>query len=119
MRNPIEASNLTHAEYYHLNGMLSEQRTEALLRDYEEAQASDVCEYANEAQEACAGFPEEDFLAEHTSDLYHFAKRLRGDNKKELLEIVARLVQTESDVVSSAEYGYDKLRGIIATIKSN
>jgi hypothetical protein len=113
----IEGSNMTHAEYFYLNGKLSEQRTEQLLSALHDAQAFDVREYASYAQEAQSGFPEEDFLAEHTSDLHHFAKRLRGENKKELLAIIERLIQTESDVAQSGEYGYDQLRKIICTGK--
>jgi hypothetical protein len=113
----IESSNLTHEEYFHLNGALSKERTEQLITELEEAQAFDVREYASEAQEACAGFPEEDCLQQCILDLQDFAKRLRGENKKDLLMLVEALQHMQSEIASNAEYGYSKLSKIISTVK--
>lgn len=113
----IEAHNLTHAEYFHLNGALSKQRTEEILSTLHDAQALDVREYASYAQEAQGGFPAEDFLADVLSDLHNLTKFVRGDNKKELLRIISNLDDIAQCQFNAADYGRERLHKIIATIK--
>ena len=113
----IDASNMTHEEYFRVNGKLSEQRTEQLLSTLDEAQAFDVREFASYAQEAQAGFPEEDFLADVISDLHYLAKNMRGDNKKQMLHIINKLDDIAQCQFNAADYGCEQLHKIIATIK--
>jgi len=119
MRNPIEASNMTYAEYYHLNGMLSAERTESILSTLDAAQALDVREYASYAQEAQGGFPAEDFLSEVIEELQAMAKRLRGDNKDSLQHIISKLDDIAQCQFNAADYGREQLHKIIVTIKNN
>lgn len=113
----IESSNLTHAEYFHLNGNLSLERVENVLDDLHQAQDMDVREYADYAQEARAGFAEEDFLQEEISDLHYFAKRLRGDNKKDLITYIEAIENKLQELRGQVEYGNEQLSNIIATVK--
>lgn len=115
----IEASHLSHEEYVHLNGALSAERTEQILSEYDEAIAMDVREFAPYAQEARAGFAEEDFLQEDVNDLYAFAKRLRGENKKDLLSYIEAIEFKLQELRNSVEYGNEQLSKIISTIKRN
>lgn len=109
----IESSNLTHAEYFHLNGNLSVERTEKALHDLQQAQALDVREYASYAEEARSGFVQEDFLMPEIGLLRDFSKRLRGDNKKELLAYIEAIENELQQLQSSQEYAQDQLENII------
>ena len=113
----IESSNLTHAEYFHLNGQLSTERTEQLVTELEQAQSFDVREFASYAQEATAGYPSEDFMHEQVSDLHYFAKRLRGDNKQELLRIIEAIDDALQCQFNASDYGRSELHKIISVIK--
>lgn len=114
----IEASNLTHAEYFHLNGKLSEDRTEAILSNLHDAETLDVREYASYAQEACSGFPDEDFLADVISDLHYLAKNMRGNNKEQMLHIINKLDDIAQCQFNAADYGREQLHKIICTVKT-
>lgn len=113
----IEASNLSHKEYFRLNGALSVERTEAMFEEVAEAQAYDVREFADYAIEAQCGFSDEDFLQDEVSDLYAFAKRLRGDNKKDLLSIIEAIENALQQHKNSVEFGYEQLNKIISPVK--
>lgn len=112
----IESSNLSHAEYFHLNGNLSVERTEQALNDLHEAQSFDVREYAPYAQEARSGFVQEDFLLPEIGSLRDFSKRLRGDNKKELLEYIEAIENELQQLQSSQEYAQEQLENIIRAV---
>lgn len=112
----IESSNLSHREYLHLNGMLSQERTEQALDDLDNAISYDVREFAPYAQEARCGYASEDFAQEEVKDLREFAKRLRGGNKQDLLMYIEALESRIHELVLSAEYGNEQLNNIIKTI---
>lgn len=113
----IEASNLSHTEYFRLNGQLSSERVEQLLDDSKIAIELDVREFAPYAQEASGQFPSEDFLHEIVSDLYYLAKRMRGETKKELLGIIESLEDALQCQANASDYGRGELSKIIQTIK--
>lgn len=113
----IESSNLSHAEYFLLNGALSEERTEQALTDLDEAISLDVREYAPYAEEARSGFASEDFMQEEVSDLHYFAKRLRGNNKEEFLTYIENIETKLQELRGQVEYGNEQLSKIITTIR--
>lgn len=113
----IESSNLSHAEYFHLNGVLSEDRTASVLVELEEALECSVVEYAPYAEEARSGFASEDFMQEEVSDLHYFAKRLRGSNKEELRQYIENIENKLQELRGQVEYGNEQLSKIIATIR--
>lgn len=113
----IESSNLTHKEYFHLNGALSVERQEEILESLVDHESMNVQEYAPYAQEASGQYPAEDFLAEHVSDLWALSKRLRGDNKQELTKIIQSIEDALQCQVYATEYGRSELHKIISTIK--
>jgi hypothetical protein len=76
-----------------------------------------VREYVPYAQEASAQFPAEDFLSDQVSALQEFAKRLRGDNKKDLLHIIECISDALQCQFYATDYGMAELRKIINTIK--
>ena len=104
----IEATNLTNQEYYRLNGTLSAERIEDLLRfDCAIDSSSDPSAYIDEA-EGC--FPKEDFLEHIIKKVRAVSKRVRGENKDDLDQILIDLEDLQSSVNNDSEYGRDELR---------
>lgn len=113
----IQASNMTHEEFYRVNGTLTPERIDAILSERDTLEAFDVREFAPCAQEARGCFIAEDFAQEHLYDLRDIAKRLRGDNRNSLLMLIERLESTIQEACQSAEYGASELDKIISTVK--
>lgn len=101
----MEASSLTNAEYFRLNGALNTERIEALL----DLEAVDN-EKPDSVGDVAAGFPAEDFLASSISSLLNLSKRLRGENKAELQACIENLEELALTTCQSTEYGRDELR---------
>ncbi len=100
-----------------MNGALSEDRTEQALADLQQAQSMDVRGYVPYAEEARSGFSNEDFMQEEVSDLHYFAKRLRGNNKEELLQYIENIENKLQELRGQVEYGNEQLSKIIAAIR--
>ena len=60
--------------------------------------------------EASTQYPAEDCLQGHINALQALARNMRGDNRADLLALVADLQQTQSDLMHAGEYGRDELR---------
>ncbi|MGE8165211.1 hypothetical protein ACQKRQ_34310 [Paraburkholderia sp. NPDC080076] len=112
----IEASGLSNAEFYRLNGTMSIDRIEALLD--REAAAPDLGGVACDVDEAKAGFPDEDCAAALIERMQKLAKRMRGDTRRELLELVAELETLQTSLANSAEYGCEKLKSAIQALEA-
>lgn len=109
----IHSSNMTHEEFYRVNGTLTPERIDSLLDEKGTLEAFDVREYVPCAQEAKGCFIGEDFMQEHLDDLKDIAKRLRGDNRNSLLMLIDRMESTIQEACQSAEYGASELDKII------
>ena len=100
-------STMTPREELRMTGALRPETIERLIDAYEEYSAQDsVYVYC---EEATAGFPAEDFLREAINEVKGFAKLLRGENRKEALEIAQTLEGIQTQVSQSAEYGREQL----------
>jgi hypothetical protein len=62
--------------------------------------------------EAHAAYPAEDFAHEVIADLRGFAKRLRGQNRTDLLAIMCALVELQSQQFLSTDHGREELSKI-------
>ena len=113
----IEASNLSHNEFFRLNGALSQGRTEQVLQELDESESNHVREYLSYAEESRIGFASEDFLQEEMSDLRHFAKRNSGDNKLDLLSYIEAIEFKLQELRGQVEYGSEQLNKIIKAAK--
>jgi len=83
----------------------------ALLHAHEdEAGQEQVSVAQSRLNEAIGCYPDEGFLSRHLIDLQALSKRLRGENREELLRIVAALEEDESAAVREGEYGRAELR---------
>lgn len=97
----IDSANMTHAEYYRLNGILSAPRIEALLQ-----LEALLAELPTSTGDALAGFPDEDFLNPIIDRLRGLAQGMRtSENKNELLSCVVALQELAHDINLSAESG--------------
>lgn len=104
----VEASNLSHAEFYRLNGALSAERCETLIDA--EADLEQLIDASTHIDEASGCFVSEDFLSGVLSDMRALAKKVRGGNKFDLEQLIERLEEIESEEARNAEYGRDELR---------
>lgn len=103
----LYSSNMTHEEFYRVNGTLTPERIDSMFEKCDEAEAwQDLTPCI---QEAHSCFIEEDFLQKEILKLQAFAKRLRGDNKAELLQLIEDMEGEITQAIASAEYGVSEL----------
>lgn len=85
----IDCSNMSHEEYYRVNGTLSPARTEQVLDDLLQLDALETVKaYTTDAH---SGYLEEDFLSGQIKSLRALAKSLRGPNRQALLDIISSM----------------------------
>lgn len=101
---------MTPREEFRLNGTLSETTIEALIVEHEDAPAVEFDSVECWIKEAKGCFPAEDFLTSVRNDILTIANRLRGQNKLQLLDLVQKLGEIESEISQQAEYGSTELR---------
>lgn len=106
----IHFYNMTPREEFRLNGSLCEQTIESLIERQEDESNLDVEGAVVYMEEAKGCFPDEDFLTAVRTEIRTVANRLRGRNKDELLELVEKLGQIESEITQQSEYGQDELK---------
>lgn len=119
MNGHIHFSNMTPREEFRLNGTLCEASIEALIIEHEDSPALELDSVECWVSEAKGCFPSEDFLTSVRNDILTIANRLRGRNKLELLDLVQKLGEIESEVTQQSEYGADELRKALDCLKSN
>ena len=96
------------AEYYRYNGTLTSEHIEDLLSI--EARLEQVKGIDAYIGEAMAQFPAEDFLSDVENRLQELCKRLRGDNRETLKDIIESLSNVAQCEFNSTNYGRDELR---------
>src|SRR4030066_1348961 len=100
-------SNLTPREAFRIHGALDHAMIERLIDDSEALKTvSDAQDHLNEAENALVS---EDFLSDVISDLEAIAKRLRGDNRADLLGIAQKLQDLELSTGRAMEYAKSEL----------
>ena len=110
----MSISNLTMAEHYRLFGTLSEQHVEEVLaKGLDDFDPSDVSVHINEAM---CGMYSEDFLAHHINSLYEFKKRLRGQNREALQDIINEMESSAQDLFNEGDYARDELRKALSAL---
>lgn len=109
-------SNLSNREHFRLYGTLTPERIETLLDLDEKLQAFDGLEA--HVQEARRQFPAEDFLVPVQDRLHELAKRLRGDNRQEILSIVEQLDDINQCQVYATGYAVDELGKLEKALQS-
>lgn len=111
MCNHTMLSSLTIKEHFNLHGSLPTATIEQLVDDL--ADRGPVNEAAEAATvymgEASGQFPAEDFLSAVTGKLQDLAKRLRGNNKAELLGIIESMDDIAQTTFNAADYGREQL----------
>ena len=111
----IDINTLSPHEAYRITGQLTQAHIESLL------EVADLSEKASSVEsgicEAKAQFPDEGFLQDIISDLQTFAKRLRGENRADLLAIAEQLEQTQLETFQSTEYGLEQLNDALKDLE--
>ena len=109
-----EYSGMTNRELFDLNGTLSAERIESLLDIEATVTADDIDPLT--IDEAVAQFPDEGFLTDISQRVVDIAKRCRGRNREDLLDICAALGDLEMTTFYAAEYGISELRQLQAAL---
>lgn len=110
MNAPYIASNMTAREVLRQHGYLPESVAETVIDAAEFAEKAD--DISCEVLEGTGG-PGEDCLQSHIDYLRDFVKRLRGDNRADLLLEIERLEQTQLEFWQSTEYRTEKLNSAL------
>lgn len=109
----ITASNMSNAEHVKLNGTLPMDRIEPLLAmqaSYDKITDMGVQDSLHEAK---VMFPDNDFANDVLADLREMMKRVRGDNRHSLEDIIFNLEAVQKEVYDTAMEGVKILETII------
>lgn len=107
-------ANLTAEEEFRLTGTLSPAKIEELLDT--SAEVGYIKGIDAHIEEAMGQFPAEDFLSDTISRLHEFARRLRGQNRSDLLGIIESIDDLAQLTFNAADYGRDELKKALAAI---
>lgn len=111
--------SLTPREHLKLHGALPASQLEDLI-DWRE-RTEDVADSTAYLDEARGQFPAEDFLSGPIERLHAIAKRLRGDNRSDLLAIIESLDDVAQCTFNAADYGrseLDKAKASLVALQS-
>lgn len=108
-------SNMTAREHLRLCGAVPVEKIEDLLEKEEALEEMEGIDA--HISEAMAQYPAEDFLQGPINRMHELAKRLRGDNRAELLGIIEQLDDIAQCTFNSADYGRSELNAVIKTIE--
>jgi len=100
-------SNLTNREAYSQYGKLTDERMEALFEVESAIDKLSDGEWC--VKEALAQFPDEDFLEVTIKNLQATYKKLRGDNKENLKEVIESLEKLQLSQARATEYATEEL----------
>ncbi len=114
MPGSFRNSNTPMRDHFLLFGKLPDADIHELLNFHEkvgslEGLAGEICEAEGQ-------FPAEDCLQVILKRLRTLEKNLRGANRESLREIIELAENTETELWQSAEYGIEKLAGIIKSV---
>lgn len=107
-------TNMTDEEVFRMTGNLPPDRVEKLLnrQDTEEV-INSIDAYAYEARMTI----EEDFLSAQITSLYEIAKKLRGDNRKDLEKVIEEIRSSVEEMVNAASYSNEQLDLIVKEVR--
>lgn len=111
----LNASNMTAEEHLRMNGTLPLDMMEELAGYPAKLEALESVEHY--MSETMGQFPAEDFLSDPITRLQALAKRVRGDNRDEVLAIIEQLDDIAQTTFNAADYGRDELRKGIKLFK--
>ncbi|MFI3187894.1 MAG: hypothetical protein QX198_18110 [Methylococcaceae bacterium] len=112
----IESSAMTNAEYYNLNGTLSDERIERLLDVEDLMEVVDPENLVTQLEEVTNAFPNEEFAEDLIYELYNLAPELADNHAKTLYSILERLEHRIQATMNDANYGIDILQELISEL---
>lgn len=111
--NTIDLNTLSASEAYRISGTLPHDKIEQLLDAQEQLDAiGNVSGSLIDADQ----YPAEDFLQDAIDDIGLMAKRLRGDNRADLIAISVKLEDLQLSIARAAEYGRECLNTAIKAV---
>ena len=110
----FDFSNLSHEEYYKINGSLSPKRIEDILDTQANLPTREALNTVRgEIQESQVCGIGEDILADALTDVEYLAKWCKGENKSVAMSLLEKLRQMEIQVQSALEYHNEKVTSAI------
>lgn len=112
----FDFSNLSHEEYYKINGSLSPKRIEDILdaqANLPTREALDIVK--GEIQESQINI-DEDVLTDIILDAEYLAKYCKGENKSVALTLLEKIKQMEIEIQSALEYHKEKIGSAIECV---
>lgn len=114
----FDFSNLSHEEYYKINGNLTHKRIEDIL----DAQANlptsrALDEVAGEIKESQVSIGE-DVLSDILIDVEYLAKRCKGENRDVAIALAEKVRQLETELQQALEYHNDKIKSAIESVNN-
>ena len=110
----LNRSILTISEEFQMFGEITGSRAEEAMNAI--VMGENVPSIKAHIDEACAMFPDEDFTAEIIIEMRGLAKRIRGENRAEMLQLIEKLEAKNEEVWQAAEYGVDELKKALKVI---
>lgn len=98
-----------------MNGSLSEARCLELINLSEQVPIYE--DAIVKVEEARGQFPAEDFTSSISDRLHNIAKRLRGDNKSDLLNVIEALDDLAQCTFYATEYGRSELHDALKILE--
>lgn len=99
--------NSSPEENFRYHGALPPDQIVELLDGAARLEAiDDIDGYLTEAK-GC--YPAEDFLRMELAELREFAKKMRGQNKGEFMDLIGRIEEARDEQNQAAEYGAEQL----------
>lgn len=110
----FDFSNLSHEEYYKINGSLSPKRIEDILDTQANLPPREALNTVRgEIQESQVSGIGEDTLTDIITDVEYLTKWCKGENKSVAMKLLEKLRQMEIQMQSALEYHNEKVASAI------
>lgn len=106
---------LTPEENYRIKGVVPREQMVQLLDDA--ARLESIEDIEGDLSEAKGCYPDEDFLHMEIAELREWAKRLRGENKDDFLELIDRIEGSRDAQNQTAEHGAELITRALKAIE--
>ena len=109
----IDSTNLTNAEYFRLNGNLSNDRIESLLDLEETAESVNLDNLGTNLEEIRGSFPYDEFAEDVIYELEQLAGLLNDEQAIDLYRIIKTLEHRVISLIDEANYGISLTQDLI------
>ena len=109
-------SNYTAREAFHIRGYLTAEEQQCMVEDAEDVETMRAT--VPNIEEARGCYPSEDFAENLISAMRDLSKRMRGDTKAVMLELIEQAEKLQTEVVQEGEYGASELQNALNVLEA-